>query len=193
MEELFDSPLPGGRRSDIQICIFPHLKEFLTVDLREGGPRVTLLHTDEIFTDDFFKTVDEEISASVRDQGDFPFSHLINLPMRLEEAVRETAMTFILERLGVEIDGDDDDEFPTVVVYIISGGALQMHTQRVLEGLKGLMQDRSGNSVADEWEPELTRLVEEEDRILKDSTQHDLTEAVQSDSPDYFPLWENRN
>ena len=101
MDELFDSPLPGGQRSDIQICIFPHLKEFLTVDLREGGPRVTLLETDEVFTDDFFNSVDEEISASVRDQGDFPFAHLINLPMRVEEAVRETAMTYILERLGV--------------------------------------------------------------------------------------------
>ena len=115
------------------------------MDLREGSPKVTLLHTDEIFTDEFFKNVDEEISISVRDQGDFPFANLINLPMRLEEAVRETAMTFILERLGVGLE--DDDEFPTVVVYIISGGALQMHTQRVLDGLKGLMQDRSGNSL----------------------------------------------
>ena len=191
MDELFDSPLPGGQRSDIQICIFPHLREFLTVDLREGGPRVTLLDTDEIFTDDFFKSVDEEISASVRDQGDFPFSHLINLPLRLEEAVRETAMTYILEQLGVHIE--DEDDFPTVVVYIISGGALQMHTQRVLDGLKGLMNDRSGNSVADEWEPELTRLVEAEHSILKDLSHQDLSEAVQSDSPDYFTLWENRN
>ena len=191
MDELFDSPLPGGQRSDIQICIFPHLKEFLTVDLREGGPRITLLDTDEIFTDEFFKNVDEEISASVRDQGDFPFAHLINLPMRLEEAVRETAMTFILERLGVHLE--DEEEFPTVVVYIISGGALQMHSQKVLDGLKSLMEDRSGNSVADEWEPELTRLMEEEQRILKDSSHHDLTEAVPSDSPDSFTLWENRN
>jgi hypothetical protein len=191
MDELFDSPLPGGQRSDIQICIFPHLREFLTVDLRDGGPNVTLMDTSEIFTPDFFRSVEEEISAAVRDQGDYPFAHLINLPMRLEEAVRETAMTYILERLGVHLD--DDEDFPTVVVYIITGGALQMHRQLVLDGLKDLLQDRSGKSVASQWEPELNRLVQEEHRILKDLSSHDLAEAVQSDSPDYFTLWENRN
>ena len=191
MDELFDSPLPGGQRSDIQICIFPHLREFLTVDLRDGGPNVTLMDTSEIFTPEFFKSVEEEISAAVRDQGDFPFAHLINLPMRLEEAVRETAMTYILERLGVHLD--DDEDFPTVVVYIITGGALQMHRQLVLDGLKDLLQDRSGKSVASQWEPELNRLVQEEHLILKDLSSQDLAEAVQSDSPDYFTLWENRN
>ena len=191
MDELFDSPLPGGQRSDIQICIFPHLREFLTVDLRDGGPNVTLMDTSEIFTPEFFKSVEEEISAAVRDQGDFPFAHLINLPMRLEEAVRETAMTYILERLGVHLD--DDEDFPTVVVYIITGGALQMHRQLVLDGLKDLLQDRSGKSVASQWEPELNRLVQEEHRLLKDLSSQDLAEAVQSDSPDYFTLWENRN
>jgi hypothetical protein len=191
MDELFDSPLPGGQRSDIQICIFPHLREFLTVDLRDGGPNVTLMDTSEIFTPEFFKSVEEEISAAVRDHGDFPFAHLINLPMRLEEAVRETAMTYILERLGVHLD--DDEDFPTVVVYIITGGALQMHRQLVLDGLKDLLQDRSGKSVASQWEPELNRLVQEEHLILKDLSSQDLADAVQSDSPDYFTLWENRN
>ena len=191
MDELFDSPLPGGQRSDIQICIFPHLREFLTVDLREGGPNVTLMDTSEIFTPEFFKSVEEEISAAVRDHGDFPFAHLINLPMRLEEAVRETAMTYILERLGVHLD--DDEDFPTVVVYIITGGALQMHRQLVLDGLKDLLKDRSGKSVASQWEPELNRLVQEEHLILKDLSSQDLADAVQSDSPDYFTLWENRN
>lgn len=175
----------------MQICIFPHLKEFLIVDLRNGGPQVTLLNTDQVFTGDFFRSVDEEISASVRDQGDYPFAHLINLPLRLEEAVREMAMTYILEHLGVHLDREE--EFPTVVVYIISGGALQLQTQQVLDGLRSLLQDPSGRSVAEQWEPELKRLVEEEHRILNDLGRLDLTEAVHSESPDYFTLWENRN
>lgn len=190
MDELFDSPLPDGQRTDIQICIFPHLKEFLTIDLREGV-EVTLLNTDEIFSDRFYKSVEEEIAISVKDHGEFPFAHLINLPMSLEEAVRETAMTYILDRLGVHLD--DEEEFPTVVVYIISGGALQMHSEKVLDGLRNLLKDRSGNSVAGEWEESLDRLIGEESRILKQLNRQDLTEAVQSDSPDYFTLWENRN
>ena len=191
MDEIFDSPLPDGQRTDIQICIFPHLKEFLTIDLRQGGVQVTLLNTDDVFSDRFFMSVEEEISISVKDQGEYPFTHLINLPMRLEEAVRETAMTYILEHLGVQLD--DDEEFPTVVVYIISGGALAMHSDQVLEGLRSLLKDRAGNSVAGNWEEVLNRLIGEENRILKELNRLDLTEAVQSDSPDYFTLWENRN
>ena len=100
-------------------------------------------------------------------------------------------MTYILDRLGVHLD--DEEEFPTVVVYIISGGALQMHAEKVLDGLRNLLKDRSGNSVASEWEESLDRLIGEESRILKQLNRQDLTEAVQSDSPDYFTLWENRN
>ena len=191
MDEIFDTPLPDGQRTDIQICIFPHLKEFLTVDLRDDGVQVNLLNTDDIFSDRFFSSVEEEISISVKDQGDYPFAHLINLPLRLEEAVRETAMTFILEHLGVQLD--DEEEFPTVVVYIISGGALAMHSDKVLEGLRNLLKDRSGNPAAGNWEEVLNRLITEENRILQELAHQDLSEAVQSDSPDYFTLWENRN
>ena len=178
MDEIFDTPLPDGQRTDIQICIFPHLKEFLTVDLREDGVQVNLLNTDDIFSDRFFKSVEEEISISVKDQGDYPFSHLINLPMMLEEAVRETAMTYILDHMGVHLD--DEEEFPTVVVYIISGGALAMHSDKVLEGLQSLLKDRSGNSVAGNWEHVLNRLIGEENRILQELARQDLTEAVHS-------------
>ena len=191
MDEIFDSPLPDGQRTDIQICIFPHLKDFLTVDLRDGGVQVSLLNTDDIFSDRFFSSVEEEISISVKDQGDYPFSHLINLPLRLEEAGRETAMTFILEHLGVHLD--NDEEFPTVVVYIISGGALAMHSDKVFEGLRNLLKDRSGNSVAENWEEVLNRLIADENRILQELAHQDLNEAIQSDSPYYFTLWENRN
>lgn len=29
MKDLFNTQLPGGEKPDIQLCIFPHLKEFL--------------------------------------------------------------------------------------------------------------------------------------------------------------------
>ena len=36
MKELFNTQLPGGEQPDIELCIFPHLKEFLVIDLRDG-------------------------------------------------------------------------------------------------------------------------------------------------------------
>ena len=68
-----------------------------------------------------------------------------------------------------------------------------MHSDKVLEGLRSLLKDRSGNSVAENWEGVLNRLIADENRILQELARQDLNEAVQSDSPDYFTLWENRN
>ncbi len=191
MEELFNTHLPGGQKPDIELCIFPHLKEFLAIDLRGGAPQVLLLRTDDIFVEDFYKTVEAEFSLEVRDETDFPFAHFINLPLRLEEVIRETAMTFILEKLGVYLDGEM--EIPTVVVFVVSGGALATQSKSVIDGLRELVNNQSGEPIEEQWESTITRLVEEENQVLQKLSRHELHAAMTSDSPDYFTLWENRN
>ena len=190
MEELFNTELPGGEHPDIQLCIFPHLKEFLVIDLRESSAEVLLLDASEVFTDDFFKAVEEEFSEAVRADTEFPFAHLINLPLRLEEAVRETAMTFVLDQLGVNLHSE---AIPNVIVFIVSGGALGAQSELVLEGLKQLLRANCGETAAEEWELVLSRLISEENAVLQKLNRQGLTEALRGDSPDYFTLWENRN
>ena len=190
MEDLFNAQLPGGERPDIQLCIFPHLKEFLVIDLREENPSVLLLNAAEVFTDDLFRALEVEFSEAVREETEFPFAHLMDLPLRLEEAVRETAMTFVLDRLGVT---PDVAPVPTVVVFIISGSALSSQSELVLDGLKRLLQAHCGPSVMVEWEAVLSRLIAEESATLKRLNRHELTEALRGDLPDYFTLWESRN
>ena len=43
MEELFDAGLGGSERVDINLWIFPHLREFLAVDLRWDDPKVRIM------------------------------------------------------------------------------------------------------------------------------------------------------
>ena len=191
MEELFNTQLPGGERPDIQFCIFPHLKEFLVIDLREKLPQVLLLNTSEVFQDQFFRSLEAEFSHALREPSEFPFAHFINLPLRMEEAIRETAMTFILERLGIQVD--DPEQIPTAVVFIVSGGAVEAQPQQVLEGLRTLLRAHCGDASVEEWEAVLSRLVSEEGAILQKLNRHELSEALWGDSPDYFSLWENRN
>ena len=191
MEELFNARLPGGERPDIQLCIFPHLKEFLVLDLREGQPQVTLLHASEVFQEEFFRSVEAELSQAVREGSDFPFAHLIEMPVRLDEVIRNTAMTFILNRLGIHLH--EEDQFPTVIVFIVSGGALASQSDRVLEGLRNLLKEHSGDSTAAEWEGTISRMMADENAILQDLSRQGLHEAMSGDSPDYFTLWENRN
>ena len=191
MDELFNSQLPEGQRPDIQLCIFPHLKEFLVVDLREDAKRVLLMNTDDVFVEEFFKSVEAEFSEVLREETAFPFNHFINLPLRLEEVMRETAMTFILDRLDIQLG--DEDEIPNVVVFVISGGALTSRADQVLDGLRELLKPYIGEGTLEDWEETISRLVFEEKRVLHQETMHDLSDALSGDSPDYFTLWESRN
>ena len=191
MEELFSTHLPDGERPDLQFCIFPHLREFLVIDQREYPPRVVLLNAADVFVEEFFRAVEAQFSESVREETDFPFAHLINLPLRVETAIRETAMSFILDRLGIGPEAEED--IPTVVVFIVSGGALEAHSERVLDGLRTLVRSHCGETAVTQWEKVLSRLVTEEASILQKQHLTQLTEALRGDSPDYFTLWEHRN
>ena len=191
MEELFKFQLPDGQLPDIQVCIFPHLKEFLAIDLREEPRRLLLLHTEDVFVEEFFKSVEEEFSEVLREDTQSPFDHFINLPLRLEEVIRETAMSFILEQLGVR--PEDTEQFPNVVVFVICGGALTSHSEQVVDGLRELMKPHSSDATATQWEETISRLVAEENQLLQKQNLHELTEVLRGDSLDYFTLWESRN
>ena len=191
IDDPFYGQLPDGERPDIMLYIFPHLREFLVVDLRDNISEVILLNVDEVFDAEFFHGLEDEFSRTLREGNIYPFAHIINLPLRLEEIVRSVAMTSILERLGV--DTFDDEDLPTVVVFIISGGALSMHSEKLVSSLRELLSDYPGASNISQWEGVISRLVREENQVLKDLSYHELTEALRDDSPDYFTLWENRN
>ena len=191
MDELFNSHLPDGQKPDIQLCIFPHLREFIAIDLREQPPQVLLLSTESIFIEEFYKNVEDDFSEVLREENPFPFAHFINLPLRLEEIVRETAMTFILDSLGVSLEQIEDT--PTVIVFVISGGALTTHSEHVMQGLRKLLGAKDGEATGSEWDETISRLVAEENRFLHDMNIQELTDAMQGDSPDYFTLWESRN
>lgn len=191
IDDPFYGQLPDGDRPDIMLYIFPHLKEFLAVDLRDDYSEVVLMNSDEVFDGEFFQGLEAEFSKTLREGNIYPFAHIINLPLRLEEIVRSVAMTSILDKLGV--DTFDEDDLPSVVVFIISGGALAMHSDKLVNSLRELLSTYPGGSEISQWEGVISRLVAEENRVLQELSYHELTEALRDDSPDYFTLWENRN
>ena len=205
MEQLFNQgPFESGF-PDLQLCIFPHLREFLVFDSRPGEPRVRLLNADDVLGEEFFRTVEAEFSHALRHTGEFPFAHLMNLTMHFEETVREVAMSFILDRLGVRLHAEtgselNPDEFPGVVVYVVSGNAAAAHSEVVLGALRTLLEDSgdggepgSFSGSFNEWEAKLTALIAEESEIAQRLSRQELAEAIRGDSPDYFTLWDNLN
>lgn len=191
MEEMFDPHIPTGEESDIQLCIFPHLDEFLVIDLRDGEKQIHLLNARDIFSEHFFHSVEFEFSEALRQENAPPFAHMFNLPLRMEEMVREIAMTFILDRLGVRMD--DESSIPTVVVIVVSGSSLPGHSEQVVSGLKRLIQGRSEDPAVADWEEVIIRLVAQEHEFAQEENLDELTDATLGDLPDYSTLWGSRN
>ena len=198
MDQLFNpGPFENGL-PDLQLCIFPHLREFLVFDARPGEPQVRLLHTDEVLGDEFFSAVEAEFSHALRHTGEYPFSHLMNLTMHFEETIREVAMSFILERLGVRMHAEPGSDFsaadlPGVVVYVIAGGAASAHSEIVMGALHSLLEQEEGSDSLAEWEDRLSDMVARESEISQRLNRQELAEAIRGDSPDYFTLWDNLN
>ena len=198
MEQLFNpGPFEAGF-PDLQLCIFPHLRELMVFDSRPGEPPVRVLDTDDVLSDEFFRTVEAEFSHALRHTGEFPFAHLMNLTMHFEETVREVAMSFILDRLGVHLHAEpgteiNPDDLPGVIVYVISGNAAAAHSEVVVGALRTLLEDGDQHGSLVEWEAKLTDLISRESEITQRLSREELTEAIRGDSPDYFTLWDNLN
>ena len=191
MEQLFNPQLPGDERPEIQLCIFPHLPEFLVIDSRQQNPQVMLLNTEDVFDEEFYRAVEAEFSETLRASKEFLFSHFINLPITTEETVRDIAMTFILDRLGVQVD--DEDDIPSVVVYVVSGGALTTHSGKILDGMNDLIQNSLESPESEEWSQTISDLIDRETIIMQKLNEQQMADSLKSDSPDYFTLWESRN
>ncbi|MSQ07643.1 MAG: hypothetical protein EXR46_10795 [Dehalococcoidia bacterium] len=190
MEDPFKDPALGEPRPDLHMCIFPHLKEFLVVDLREGHQRFMLLTTADMLGGEFYRALEAEFSETLREETELPFTHLINLPLRLEEMIRGISMTFILKHLDIDPDAEDA---PSVMVFVISGGALAVHSKQIIANMHTYLDERLAAADLAQWDSVVARLVGEEETVLLRINQQELAEAVHGDSPDYFTLWENRN
>ena len=190
MEELFDLGQKGPEHMDISLCIFPHLEEFLVIDLRWGTPRISLLNTADVFGDSFFSKIDHGFSQILREPSEHPFAHIMDLPLRVEELVREAGMLSILDRLG---ERGKEDEIPTVAVYIIGGAALSMNSQQITFAFRSLLGEDAAQNIVVECCDLLERLIGEEHEVVKGIDQQELREALEEQSPNFFTLWERRN
>ena len=172
------------------MCIFPHLKQVLVVDLRGSAPNVQLIEADDIFDNAFFDHLEQEFGRLLREQTEYPFSHMLNISMRVEELVREAGMAAILEKLG---QIGSDEEQPLVAVFVITGSALspgEKETGHILRALLGGTSDTHTRSKCSQL---LTHLVSRERAVMKEMERDEMREALEEESPNFYTLWQQRN
>ncbi len=189
-EELSGGPLPNGRYPDITLAIFPHLREFLVIDTRGEGAEITVLSTDTVFNDEYYRAVESEFGSMLREGGDRPFLHLMHLPGQLDDTLRGVAMNFILDRLGVNFH--DEDNLPEVVVFVISGPTLAIPQEQVVAGFTEMLSQRLDSTEAARWSQKLGELIQRESEAFP-PTNEVLGETMTDESLDPYYIWQNRN
>lgn len=189
-EELSGGPLPNGRYPDITLAIFPHLREFLVIDTRSERADVSVLTTDAVFNDEYYRAVESEFGSMLREGGDRPFLHLMHLPGQLDDILRGVAMNFILDRLGV--DFHDEDNLPEVVVFVISGPTLAIPQDQVVAGFTEMLSQRLGSGETEQWSTKLAELIQRETEAFP-ATSEVLGETMTDESLDPYYIWQNRN
>ncbi len=189
-QELSGGPLPNGRYPEIILAIFPHLREFMVVDTRGATPSVRMLTTEDVFTDDYYRTVENEFASVLREGGERPFLHLMHLPNQVDDLVRGVAMHYILERL--EVDVHDEENLPEVVVFVISGPTLAIPSEQVVSGFSDMLAGKLDAIDVERWTKELGKLIELETRAFPVAGEA-LGETMTDESLDPYYIWQNRN
>lgn len=190
MEELFDAGPGRSEHVDINLWIFPHLREFLAVDLRWDDPRVRIMDSSEVFSDTFYQRMEDGFGWMLREGTDYPFAHLIELPLRVEELVQDAGMLMVLDCLGRTGGGD---ELPTVAVYIVSGAALGMNEEQIFSAFDSIVASRAEPLFVDDCSRMLKDLIAREHEVVKRLDRQELSQSLEDRSPNFFTLWERRN
>lgn len=189
-EGLSGGPLPNGRYPDITLAIFPHLREFMVLDTRQDQASVSLMSTEQVFNDEYYRSVQSEFESMLRENTNHPFLHLMHLPGQLDDMLRGVAMNFILDQLGVNFH--DEDNLPEVVVFVISGPTLAIPPEQVVDGFAEMMAGRLDSAELRRWKQELTNLIRRESESFP-ATNDALGETMTDESLDPYYIWQNRN
>ncbi len=176
--------------SDLSICIFPHLTEFLVIDASQGNPdapRLHLLTTGQVLNELFYEEVEKDFRESLR-KPDQPLPYLMALPQQLEAILRYKALKAIIRVV------DDTLALKTperVAILFCSGDVLTATTSQIEQLLQDLAGGETDSLLISQWASRFEELQGRELLEVRREVNERRREAVQPSEGDFFTLWEN--
>jgi hypothetical protein len=178
------------KNAEVHFFIFPHLKDFLVLDVRKnlpGRPRVYTSSTQEIFSEEFYRQLEEQISFLLRRQGQ-PFADLMSLPQDIETTVRDR----VLEQMLTAINIDDPGlPIPQVSILLCGPWLLDLSPKLMAETLESLFEAEPDQSLLLLVTQEMERLIAEERIQSEASEQRRMGNMILGENSDFLTLWEN--
>ena len=175
--------------ADIHVCIFPHLDEFVVLDVRDmENPRFRVVPAKEMLTPAYYQEVRKEFSRMLQ-SGESPFLSLITLPERLELYLRKKGMQALTHLVQ---NGDPSPEEQRLSLFLCAGPILSMSDEDISASLETFFQDRLPASFVREYGDTFRRLLAQEKASIKARQQEELRRAVLGRSSQFFTLWQSR-
>lgn len=173
--------------ADVHICIFPHLNEFLLLDVRsKDQPRYRVVPAKELLTPDYYRELEQQFSQMLHVQ-DAPFANLITLPQRLEAVLRQKGLERLAELIGASV-GDA----PRTSVFLCAGPILKLSREEMAQAMASFFENGPPPSFIKEYAGVFLRLLAKEKGIIQQQEADELRRAVQGQSNEFFTLWQDR-
>ena len=191
MANPFDQWKADQLKADLQICIFPHLKDFLIIDLEGKDRQVKKLNMNEVFDTTFFDTTEKFFSESLREDTSYPFLHtVINMPSIVEEFIKDLWLSAVLDKLGLSTKNAKEHR---IAVMMMNKPALSLSIEDLHTAFVNLFHPEVEHQIIQETLDQLMELIEEEKTIIAQLERKDLLQVLEKESPNFFTLWENRD
>jgi hypothetical protein len=187
---MFDS---DRGNADITLCIFPHLPEFIAIDARKdrpGGPAVLSLSIANILGEDFYKHVEHDFSELIR-RRDIGFLELMAIPQQVEAVVRANSLKRIVAELGINVSDDSNDPGGTVGVLFFAGPLLALESAQLSQAVHELFGKKLAPVALEQLKNQLFDLMEQERKLVRDTTQQDIAGLITGNSGPYVTIWES--
>ena len=180
-------------RADITLCIFPHLREFIAIDVRPGrtgGPAVLSLSIASVLGEDFYSHVERDFSKIIR-RHEMGFLELMGLPQQVEAVVRANSLKRILAELGKNDSANSDDLTGTVGVLFFAGSLLGLDGPQLHNAIQELFAEKLDPSAIEQLEEKLVDLMGRERRSVREALQQDIAGLISGESGTWVTLWES--
>ena len=173
--------------AEIFVCIFPHLREFILLDVRDmEKPQSRVVAVEELLTPRYYEEVEREFSRMLR-SGESPFLNLLQLPNRLEAHLRRKGM----RALSQFVPGGDENQ--RLSVFLCDGPILAMSDEDISGMMETFFQGGPPASFVQEYGATFKHLLEQEKASIRAREQEELRRAVEGRSSQFYTLWQNRS
>ena len=190
MANPFDQWNQDQLKADLQICIFPHIRDFLIIDLEGKNRQVKKLNMNDVFDSEFFDATEKHFAQSLRNETSYPFLHtVINMPSIVEEFIKDLWLSTVLDKLGLS---EQEAKKHRISVMMMTKPALSLSIEDLRAAFTNLFHPGAENQFVEEVLDHVMELIAEEKKILAQLERKDLLQVLEKESPNFFTLWENR-